>query len=785
MGHDRGGVRLGSRRGRTSIVGLVGLILTLVGATVVVAGAPAVSAAPQDGVPPQAGVSTEYPLAAGDLPRGITVGPDGALWFANSGSGSIGRVTTDGTFSTFTGVGLDRPESVTTGPDGALWFTDRGSRSIGRITTAGAVTTFSDPGIIEPWSIVSGPDGALWFTDPVANRIGRITTAGVMSFFADGNIRHPLGITVDTIDGSLWFTNHELVGSIGRIDVDGNTWTAAPATPMLNPTGITFGPDGAIWFVISEGCCEGPTGQIGRYASGAFEMFPETRGAVAPFYFPNALAFGADGALYFPNYGYFGMGRLSMHGTFSELDVVARTSTSTQSVASGPDGRVWYTTGRSIAAANVLGVSTAPTAAVANAAFTSAVVEWAEPAVPGTTNLGYTVTASPGGATCQSTITTCSVTGLVPGAAYTFSVVATNEYGTSAPSVSAPVTTGLEPFVATPSGSPNVTTAQSPDGRVELFARDPAGGLIHRWQLSPNGPWSEWQWMGVFISGTPAVAPSEDGRLELWATDQAGGLIHSWQLEPNGVWSSWQWTGVFTQGSPSAAAAPDGRLEIFALDPNGGLIHSWQLVPNGVWSAWRWTGVFAQGAPGLQAHAGRLEMFATDPSGGLIHSWQLEANGPWSDWQWMGVFVADTPTVTADAAGRLRVYAVGLDGTLTRLAQHDPDGVFFADPLPPVLSNLRLQTSPAASLGADGRENLLALDAQGVIVHAWLGRDWTWRSAVLQGAEAKGPVAVFAEADERLSVLVTDLYDGLITTRQVGTTTPIFEPWRWTGVFVT
>ena len=51
---------------------------------------------------------------------------------------------------------------------GALWFTDGGT-SIGRITTAGKVTTFTGTGIDEPSGIAVGPDGALWFTNPAAS----------------------------------------------------------------------------------------------------------------------------------------------------------------------------------------------------------------------------------------------------------------------------------------------------------------------------------------------------------------------------------------------------------------------------------------------------------------------------------------------------------------------------------------------------------------------------------------------------------------------------------------
>jgi virginiamycin B lyase len=57
-----------------------------------------------------------------------------------------------------------------------MWFTD--ANSIGRITTGGVVTNYSGAGIRYPDAIVAGKDGALWFTNSGDNSIGRITTNG-------------------------------------------------------------------------------------------------------------------------------------------------------------------------------------------------------------------------------------------------------------------------------------------------------------------------------------------------------------------------------------------------------------------------------------------------------------------------------------------------------------------------------------------------------------------------------------------------------------------------------
>jgi virginiamycin B lyase len=99
----------------------------------------------------------------------------------------IGRVTTSGVFTEYIGQGGQIGNvvaSITTGPDGALWFTnytvpgDSGYvpyPAIGRITTNGSITTYGNAGTDGTVSITPGPDGAMWFDDHLNDSIGRIS----------------------------------------------------------------------------------------------------------------------------------------------------------------------------------------------------------------------------------------------------------------------------------------------------------------------------------------------------------------------------------------------------------------------------------------------------------------------------------------------------------------------------------------------------------------------------------------------------------------------------------
>lgn len=266
---------------------------------------------------------------------GISLGPDGALWFAANTANKIGRITASGNVTEFplpAGMGA---VGIVAGSDGALWFT--GSNPyIGRITTAGSVTQFplSYPGF-DRW-ITAGADGALWFTQRSANRIGRITTSGVLTEFSvltpDSG---PYGIT-NGPDGALWFT--EIDGSkIGRITTDGVMREFPLAFTGQNPAGIVAGPDGAIWFVEVGG------NKIGRITTdGTITEFPIPSTSFLGKSWSWHIVSGRDGALWFAENGANKIGRVTTSGTFSEFPIPTDNG-GPFGITAGPDGALWFT----------------------------------------------------------------------------------------------------------------------------------------------------------------------------------------------------------------------------------------------------------------------------------------------------------------------------------------------------------------------------------------------------------------------------------------------------------
>jgi virginiamycin B lyase len=68
---------------------------------------------------------TEYALPSSGTFSGVTAGPDGNMWGAESQYGAIVRVTTNGTMTEYPPPGTNMlPSSIAAGPDGNIWFTE-------------------------------------------------------------------------------------------------------------------------------------------------------------------------------------------------------------------------------------------------------------------------------------------------------------------------------------------------------------------------------------------------------------------------------------------------------------------------------------------------------------------------------------------------------------------------------------------------------------------------------------------------------------------------------------
>jgi virginiamycin B lyase len=246
--------------------------------------------APAVGRTTSAGVTRERALDPDARPGAIVVGPDRALWFTDA-RGTVERVTVAGALDTVAAVG-GTPGALAVGADHNVWVTVGGKkkeRAIARITPAGAVATFTAGLTGEPGDIAPGWDGALWFTEPGAGRIGRITTAGAITEFPAPVA--PVALAPGS-DGAIWFSARN---AIGRIDLAGTIRTVR----VNQPGDITVGPDRGLWFTVKHGIGRiGPGGLVATYPTPRMQ--------------PTAITPGWDGAMWFADAKHPVLGRITL-----------------------------------------------------------------------------------------------------------------------------------------------------------------------------------------------------------------------------------------------------------------------------------------------------------------------------------------------------------------------------------------------------------------------------------------------------------------------------------------
>jgi virginiamycin B lyase len=270
---------------------------------------------------------------------GVAAGPDGNVWFTESKTDVVGRVTPGGTITEFhTPTPHSQPMGIVVGADRNLWFVELSGNNIGRVTAAGTITEFPIPTAnSQPWGRMAlGADGAVWFTERNANRIGRVTTAGQVTEFAldpasGPDAALPAGI-VSAGDGNLWFLETN-VGKLGRITPAGVVTTFDTGGSM--PMAIGVDAAGGVW--VGELNTSTGDSRIVRVDRAGHSTVVASGTRYANFV---DLATGPDGAMWFSAGNTNEIGRIRPDGSVSELS-----APSPGFLADGPGGALWFASG--------------------------------------------------------------------------------------------------------------------------------------------------------------------------------------------------------------------------------------------------------------------------------------------------------------------------------------------------------------------------------------------------------------------------------------------------------
>jgi Peptidase family C25 len=220
------------------------------------------------------------------------------------------------------------------------------------------------------------------------------------------------------------------------------------------------------------------------------------------------------------------------------------------------------------------------------------------------------------------------------------------------------------------------------DGRIEVFAIRPGDGLWRGFLVpSGGGAWAGRWWLpGGYLD--LSTATNADGRLEVFAVECTGRIVHAWQTKAGDDTS---WTGMSQLGTLAgkrvtavANRAWAGRLEVFAIGADNGVYRTWQ-TPGG-WQGWQRIGGGAQGSrlAVAQNADGRLEAFLIGYDQNVYHIAQASKNddvwpGAVSRIPWRGDTAVEIAAI-ANKDGRLELFALGLDRSVYHTWQQTPNG---------------------------------------------------------------------------------------------------------------
>jgi streptogramin lyase len=416
---------------------------------------------------PSTGKVSEFSvgLTPKSKPQGITTGPDGALWFTElQNPAAIGRITTTGTITEYrTGLTANsQPTGITAADDGNLYFTEAGGPGrIGTITPAGLISELATPtNNSQPAGITTGSDGNLWFTE-VGNH-GQIATMTVAPAVTSATVtsltEQGATLNAEVTPNSQATTYHFEYGpttAYGSQTSPASAGAGAGASPVATPvtgltagsayhfravannaTGTTYGPDSAF-------TTHTPPAALTQPATGVTTMGAMLKGAVNPngqattyhFDWGTSTAYGsqlplADASVSSDSSEHLlaqSLSGLSADTPYHFRLVATNCGGCAEGTTYGPDQT--FTTALAPTAisggAEGVGLSAATVTGSVNpqGAMTTYHVDWGESSAYGSQT--PVADAAVGSDSIQHTVAQ-SLTGLTPGLAYHYRIVATN-----------------------------------------------------------------------------------------------------------------------------------------------------------------------------------------------------------------------------------------------------------------------------------------------------------------------------------------------------------------------
>ena len=288
----------------------------------------------------------------------ITPGPGDAMWFTDTQTPAIGKITTAGTVSEYTGLPSGaRPYSLASDPQGNVWFTDPGTASIGRLLPSGKVEEFTSPALAGtyPQGIAYGPDHKIWFVSLGLNSsISSVSQSGHIDVFPISPQLSPDGSLIADARGTLWFmaiengygvmVERRLNGVMVRHHT-GLYQAMEPCCPNLAPKRMALGVHDDVWFTtLNYGSYKTLQNIVGTMQYDTARFYKLGNGSMQYSVYPSGIALGPDGNVWITGNDPFQLnGGLWSVNTSTGAATPYAVPYSPIGIANGGSGTVWFT----------------------------------------------------------------------------------------------------------------------------------------------------------------------------------------------------------------------------------------------------------------------------------------------------------------------------------------------------------------------------------------------------------------------------------------------------------
>jgi|GEM_PF-3026050 len=359
---------------------------------------------------PTAVASPWGPTSVSSGARSFCVDSSGNAFVVQQDAGATGTVfkaTSSGVLTTLDDQDAALNNATAIGCSGSTLYLGVASGDIYSLPMGGGTTTSISTGntfipggiIVASGTIyISASDAAAIFTLPLTGG-GSATNSGITGLASNG-------MSYMALSGSTLFVVGSTTNELFQAPLGGGAAHLVPSAELNEPAGVALDPGGNIWIANLNA---------------------------------NNFVF--------------------VNSSQTESVVVAPSG----DLAQGPGGLFW-SDGRLLTqnvnqadqpflSAAVTAPPSAPLNVALSVSSSTVTISWSTPSWDGNLPItGYSVTADPGGATCTTTQLSCQISGLTPGAIYSFTVTASNADGVGPPS-SPPVSIKVPVAIAS-TGSP-------------------------------------------------------------------------------------------------------------------------------------------------------------------------------------------------------------------------------------------------------------------------------------------------------------------------------------------